>query len=133
MDDGEPVVGSLFPAGRDAPPVAQPAVCAFDGPAFAAVGVDRLGSPTAAAIDELVGVRGFGFAAPSPAADHGFDPASAQLPSQLLTVVAAIGPQLDWPQIARKQLVEQRQQVAPLVLVTSADPNRERCPGRLDG
>lgn len=133
MDDGEPVVGSSFPAGGDASPVAQPAVCAFDGPAFAAVRVGRLGSPAASAVDECVGVFGFGFAASSPSADHGFDAACAQLPSELLAVVAAVGPQLERPQFACEQLVEQRQQVESLVFVAGADPDRKRCPGRVDG
>ncbi len=127
------MVGASFPAGRNAPPVAQPAVCAFDGPAFAAVRVGRLGSPAASAVNELVDVRRFRFAAPAPSADHGLDAACVQLPSQLLAVVAAVGPQLDRPQSACEQLVEQRQQVESLVLVAGADPDRKWRPGRVDG
>jgi hypothetical protein len=126
------VVGSSFPASRDAPPVAQPAVCAFDGPAFVAVRVDRLWSAATAAVDERVGASGFGLAASPPPADHRLDAASAQLPSQLFAVVAAVGPQLKWPPVACEQLIKQRQQMQPLVLVAGTDPNRKRRPGRVD-
>jgi hypothetical protein len=132
LDHGKPVVGSSFPAGRDAPPVAKPAICPFDGPAFAAERVGRLGSPAASAVDERVGVPGFGFAAPAAAADHRFDAACAQLPAELLAVVAAVGPELEGPQLACQQLVEQRQQVQSFVLVAGADPDRKRRPGRVD-
>jgi len=132
LDHGEPVVGASFPAGRDAPPVAQPAVCAFDRPAFAAVGVAGFRSAAAAAEDELVGVQGFRFAAAAPAADHGFDAACTQLGSELFAVVAAVGPQLNRPQVAGKQLIDKRQELEPLVLVAGADPDRKRRPGRLD-
>ena len=73
MDDGEPVLGSSFPASGDAPPIAQPTVGAFNRPAFAVVRIGRLGSATAAAVDERVGVGGVGLAASSSSADHGFD------------------------------------------------------------
>lgn len=126
------MLGSSFPAGGDAPPIAQPTVGAFNGPAFAAVGVGRLGSATAAAVDERVGVGGVGLAASSSSADHRFDPACTQLPAQLLAVVAPVGPELERPQIAGQQLVNQRQQMQSFVLVAGADPDRERCAGGVD-
>lgn len=51
LDDGEPVVGVVFPAGRDASPVAQPAVCALDRPAVTAVLVAGFGTAAAASVD----------------------------------------------------------------------------------
>lgn len=73
-----------------------------------------------------------GFVAASASADHRFDAARTELPAELVAVVAAVGPQLDRPQLAREQLVEQRQQMQTFVLVAGADPDRKRRPRRVD-
>jgi hypothetical protein len=67
------------------------------------------------------------------AADPRGDPASAQLRLQLGRGVAAVGPELGGPQAALEQLVDERQQLAPLVLVGGPDPDREGGAARLDG
>lgn len=65
-------------------------------------------------------------------ANHGLDPASAQLAAQLGAVVSAIGPQLGRRAAAGTKLVDQGQQVQALVLVAGADADRKRRPGRVD-
>jgi hypothetical protein len=73
------------------------------------------------------------FAPAARAADPRRDPAPAQLPLQLGRGVAAVCPQLGGPQAAGEQLVDERQQLAPLVLVGRPDPDREGGAARLDG
>jgi hypothetical protein len=131
LDDGEPVVGVALPAGGDAPPVAQPAVGALDRPAFAAVRVAAPRDAAAAALDHH-GVVGGRLAGAAAAADHRRQATLADLLAQRLAVVAAVCPQLARPDLTREQLVEQRQQMPPLILVAGADPDRERDPGRVD-
>lgn len=74
----------------------------------------------------------FGFVAASASADYRLDAAFAHLSAELVAVIAAVGPQLGWPQPAREQLVQQRQQMQAFVLVACADPDRKRRPGRVD-
>lgn len=126
LDDGEPVVGLSFPAGGDAPPVAQPAVGAFDGPAVAAVWVAGFGAAavTAQAGRAVAGRRRIVSA--SALADHRLKTTLADPLSELLAVVAAVGPQLAWPDLPREQLIKQRQQLPTFVLVAGADLDRER-------
>lgn len=131
LDDGEPVVGVSFPAGGDAAPVTQPAVRPLDRPAVTAVWVAASRDAAAATLDHD-GVRGGCFARAAAAADHRLDTALADPGSQLLAVVAAVCPQLRRPDLAREQLVEQRQQLAAFVLVAATDPDRERDPARVD-
>lgn len=131
MEQRQVELGSAFPAGADAAPVVQPGVGAFDRPAVAAVGVGRLGAALAAAPDErrVVGGR----LVPAAAfADHRLDPAGAQLLTQPVGVIAAIGPQLDGSQSTREQLVDQGQQMPAFVLVAGGQPDRERDAGSID-
>jgi hypothetical protein len=51
------------------------------------------------------------------------------LAAELVTVVAAVGPELPWATTAAEQLVNQRQQMPPFVLVPRADPDRKRGAG----
>jgi hypothetical protein len=67
----------------------------------------------------------------APPRDHGFDAAPQQLPAQLIAVVASVGPQLRWAAAALEELVDERQQMPPLVLVARPDPNREGRAGRV--
>ena len=131
MDDGEPMLGSSFPAGRDAPPVAQPAVGAFDGPAFASERVAWSGPATVGPTHGRCAGRGW-LSPPATLADHRLDPALAQLAAQLGAVVAAVCPKLSRHEATSEQLINKRQQVQPLVLVAGADPDRKRRPGRVD-
>jgi len=131
LDHGEPVVGVAFPAGGDAPPVAQPAVGAFDRPAVAGVGVARAGPQPVGAADRR-GAVGDGIAGAAAAADHGLDAALTELLAELVRVVAAVGPQLARDDPARSKLINKRQQLPPLVLVAGADPDRKRRPAGLD-
>jgi hypothetical protein len=131
LDDGEPEFWSAFPAIGDAPPVTQPAVGAFDRPAFASERVARSGTATVRAAHGRCAGRD-GLSRPAALADHRFDPALAQLAAQLGAVVAAVCPELGRREATREQLVDQRQKVQPLVLVAGADPDRERCAGGVD-
>ena len=131
LDDREPEFGSAFPACGDAPPVAQPAVGAFDGPAFVSERVARSGPAAVGAAHGRGGGRD-GLSGPAALADHGLDSAPPQLPAQLGTVVAAVGPQLSRQEATSEQLVDERQEVQPLVLVAGPDPDRERRAGGID-
>lgn len=131
LDDGEPEFWAAFPASCDASPVAQPAVGAFDGPAFAS---ERVARPWPAAVCAAYGRcagRG-GLSGPAALADHRLDSTLAQLAAQLGAVVAAVCPKLSRQEAASKQLIDQRQQMQPLVFVAGADPNRERPTGGVD-
>ena len=91
--------------------------------------------PVAPAPPDLAGRRAGRdrFALAARAADPRRDPAPAQLRLQLGRGVAAVGPELGRPQAALEQLIDERQQLAPLVLVGGPDPDRERGAARLDG
>jgi hypothetical protein len=65
-------------------------------------------------------------ARPAASADPRLDRPLAQLLAKRLGVVAAVGPELARAQRAGEQLVDQRQQVAPLVLVAGRQPDRQR-------
>lgn len=66
-------------------------------------------------------------------ADHRLDAALGELVAQRLGVVAAVGPDLGWPQTAGEQLVDQRQQVPAFVLVAGGQPDSERGAVCVDG
>ena len=131
LDDGEPELWSTFPAGCDASPVAEPAVGAFDGPAFASEWVAWPGSAAVRAADRRCAGRD-GLPGPTALADHRLDAAQLQLLAQLAAVVAAVCPELGGQKATRKQLVDQRQQMPPLVLVAGPDADRKRRPGGVD-
>jgi hypothetical protein len=129
LEEGEVVVGLAVAAGGDPAPGFQPRVGAFDGPAVPRLRVGGAESPAAAAPDltgrcaqrrRLAGAARF--------ADPGLDLACAQLLLELGGGVAAVGPQLVRFDPALEQLIDQRQQVAALVLVAGAHADRERRP-----
>jgi hypothetical protein len=70
---------------------------------------------------------------PAALADHRLDPALLQLLAERGAVVAAVGPELGREQTAREQVVDQRQQLQPLVLVPGPDADREGRPDGVDG
>jgi hypothetical protein len=108
LEECEVELGSAFPAGGDAPPVVQPCVCALDRPAVTRLRIAAFCNAAPAAFHHPRArlCRFAGFAA---AADHRLDATYAQLATQLLTVVAAVCPQLERPPIADEQLVDKRQ------------------------
>lgn len=89
------------------------------------------GHAAAAALDRDR-VCGGWFAAAAATADQRLDAALTNPLAQVLAVVAAVCPQLRRPDLARKQLIEKRQQRVAFVLVAGADADRERDPGRVD-
>lgn len=124
MEEREVELGAAFPAGRDASPAVQPGVGAFDGPAVARLRVATPRDLTSAALDQAsVGLGRL--AAVAAAADHRLDPTRAQLLTEPLAVVAAVGPQLSRPPPLREQLVDERQEMQPFVLVAGADAHRQ--------
>lgn len=66
-------------------------------------------------------------------ADLRLDRPSAQLLAQRLGVVAAVGPQLGRPQAAREEVIDEREQLEPLVLVAAPEPDGERGAVGVDG
>lgn len=71
-------------------------------------------------------------AGPARLADAGADLALGQALLERARGIAAVGPQLARVDAGRGQLVEQRQQVAPLVFVAGREPDRERLSARVD-
>ena len=66
-------------------------------------------------------------------ADARLDPARAQLRVELGGGVAAVGPDLARRQPAAEQLIDEREQVRPFVLVARPDPQRKRGARGVDG
>jgi hypothetical protein len=66
------------------------------------------------------------------AADDGVDRAGAELVAEPLDVVAAVGPELARALAAGEQVIDERQQVALLVLVAGGQPDRQRRAGSVD-
>jgi hypothetical protein len=110
----------------------QPGVGALDRPALAGIRVACFGLALAAAPD-LVRARREGVALAASPADLRLDRPRAQLLAQRLGVVAAVGPDLGGAQAAGEQLIDQRQQVALLVLVPGRKPDGKRGAVGVDG
>jgi hypothetical protein len=91
--------------------------------------------PLSSAPPDLAGrrARRDRFALAARAADPRRDPAPAQLRIELGRGVAAVCPELGGLQAAGEQLVDERQQLAALVLVGRADPDREGRAACVDG
>jgi hypothetical protein len=133
LDDCEPEFGPSFPAGRDSPPVTQPAVGAFDRPAVPGVGVGGFRAQPAPTPDLTGWCAGRDrLAWPALPANPRIDPARQQLRVQVGRRVATVGPQLGRDQAAAEQVVNERQQLGALVLVARADPDREGGAARVD-
>ena len=66
-------------------------------------------------------------------ADAGADPALAERQLVSGRGVAAVGPELLGMDAGLSEPLEQRQQVAPLVLVARRERDRKRQPARIDG
>jgi hypothetical protein len=133
-EEREVVVVLDVAAGRDPALCFQPGVRALDRPAVASLRVAGRELAFLAAPDlagELAGGNRIPGAAPL--ADPGLDPAFAQGLRERARVVAAIGPELAGPDPACKERVDERQQMAALVLVASREPDRKRRPAGVYG
>jgi len=134
VEEGEVVVGLAIASGGDPSSCFQPGVCALDRPALAGLRVARLQPPLLAPPDlvgSLPGRDRLGGLAPP--ADAGADPALGERPLVRLRGVAAVGPELERMDPGRGERVEQRQQVALLVLVAGPEADRQRQPAGVDG
>ena len=134
MEEGEVVVGFAVAAGVDAAHCFQPGVGAFDGPAVVCLRVAGFDSSFFAAPDFAAALPGGDRVAGAAwLADAGADFALGQSLLERARGVAAVCPQLAGVDAGGGELVEQWQQVAPLVFVAGCEPDRERLAGRVDG
>jgi hypothetical protein len=118
LEEGEVVVGVVVFAGGDSSSCFQPGVGAFDGPAVACLGVACFELSSFAAPDLSGWCSGRDrFVGSSWFADSRFDLAFAQGGVDRLGGVAAVGPEFVRADAACDQFVDERQQVASLVLV----------------
>jgi hypothetical protein len=127
VEEGEVVVGLAVAAGRDPAERFQPGVGALDRPALARVRVFGLQSALLAAPDLAGGGAGRDRVAFfARLADPGADAALGECLLVGGGGIAAVGEQFLRDDLARAQRVEQRQQVALLVLVARREQDRER-------
>lgn len=104
----------------------------FDLPAVTAERIGSLGLQAPPAAD-IPGAGRDRVAASATSADHRLHAVREELLADLFAVVAAVSPQLRGLDPAREQVFQKREQVPSFVLVAGADPDRERCPARVDG
>jgi hypothetical protein len=126
VEEGEVVLGFAVAPGSDSAEGFQPGVGAFDRPALGCLWVDRFEAALFAAPDlagDGVGRDRVAFAAW--AADAGADAALGECLLVRGGVVAAVGEQLLRPDAPLVQQLEQRQQVALLVLVAGREQDLE--------
>jgi hypothetical protein len=92
-----------------------------------------LQSPLLAPPDLVGSLPGRGrLAGPAPLADPRGDPPLGERPLVRARGIAAVGPELGRPDRRRGERVEQRQQVALLILVAGPEQDGERQPARVD-
>ena len=134
LEEGEVVGGLAVAPGGDSAQRLQPGVGALDRPAMAGLRVARLQPPLLPPPD-LVGrlPRRDRLTAAARLGDPRPDPALGQRLFVRARGVAAVCPQLLGVDPDLRQPLEQRQQVALLVLVAGADQDRERQPAGVDG
>jgi hypothetical protein len=133
VEEGEVVVGFAVAAGADPAQCFQPGVRPFDRPPVAGVRVGGLQPPLFAAPYLAHRVAGRERLAGAPRlADPRLDLPVGQCLLVRARGVAAVGPQLGRLDADGGELVEQRQQVAALVLVAGAEQDRQRQPALLD-
>jgi hypothetical protein len=134
LEEGEVVVGLAVPAGGDPAQRLQPGVRALDRPALAGLRIARLQPPLLPPPDLVASLSGRDrLPGPAGLADAGADPAFGQRLLVRARGVAAVGPELARMDPDRGQALQQRQQVAPLVLVAGRERDLERQPARVDG
>jgi hypothetical protein len=133
VEEGEVVVGFAVAAGADAAECFQPGVGAFDGPAVTGLWVAGFDASFFAAPDFAAALLGWDRVARSAwLADARADPALGECLFVGAWGVAAVGPEFVGLDADFGELVEQWQQVAPLVLVSGPEQDLERDPARLD-
>lgn len=127
MEEGEVVLGlAVSPSGDAALPL-QPGVRPFDREAVAGLRVAAAQPPLGAAPDLAHGRTGRDrLACATWLRDVRFDLPLAQRLLELAPGVAAVGPELARTDAARGEGVEEREQVAALVLVAGREPDLER-------
>jgi hypothetical protein len=134
VEEGEVVVGLALAPRRDPSSCFQPGVRALDGPA---VTCERVGSfePSLLAAPDLACRRAGGdrLARAARLADARLDLALAQGLLDRARGIGAVGPELTRVDAALGEGIEQREQVALLVLVSGREPDRERRPARVYG
>jgi hypothetical protein len=134
VQEGEVVGGFAFAAGGDPASCFEPGVGAFDWLAVAGVAVAGAGAASASAPHLATADAGRDrLAGPPRLADPRLDLAPEQRLLELAGGVAAVGQQLAGLDPAGEQRVDQRQQVAALVLVPGRQPQLQRPPSRVDG
>ena len=134
MEEGEVVVGFAVAAGVDAAHCFEPGVGAFDGPAVAGLWVACFDASLFAAPDFAPLLAGGDRVAGAAwLADARADFAFGESLLERRGGVAAVCPKLVGVDAGGGELVEQWEQVAPLVFVARCEPDRERLAGRVDG
>ena len=134
LQEGEVVLGLAVAAGADPPQRRQPGVGALDRPAMTGLRVARFQAPLLSPPDLVARRPGRDrLAAAARLADPGADPALGERPLVRSRGIAAVGPELARLDAGLSEPLEQRQQVAPLVLVAGPEADRERQPARVDG
>jgi hypothetical protein len=129
VEECEVVVGFAVAAGGDAALGFEPGVRSFDRPAVARFSVVCFERAFLAAPDLAAGLAGRdGFVGSSSFADPRLDLAFAQGLLELRRVVAAVGPDLAWTDLACDQRVDQGQQVLSLVFVPGGESHLKRRP-----
>jgi len=134
LEKGEVVGGLAVTAGGDPAQRLQPSVRALDRPAVAGLRVTCLQPPLLASPN--LARRGTGrdrVARPPRFADPRLDRSFAQCLLECRRGVAAVGPELARTDPGLGERVDQRQQVALLVLVAGRKPDGEGAPERVDG
>jgi len=134
LEEGEVVVGLAVSAGGDPAERLQPGVRPLDRPALAGLRIARLQPPLLSPPDLVARLSGRDrLPGPAGLADAGADPALGKRPLVRARGIAAVGPELARMDPGRGETLQQRQQVAPLVLVAGRERDRERQPARIDG
>jgi hypothetical protein len=101
---------------------------------MAGLGIVRLQPPLLPPQDLVASLPGRDrLPGPAGLADAGADLALGQRPLVRARGIAAVGPELARMDPGRGEALQQRQQVAPLVLVAGRERDRERQPARIDG
>src|SRR6266480_6900836 len=134
LEEGEVVCGLAVTAGGDPPQRLQPSIGPLDRPAVASLRVTCLQPPPLAPPDLPRRRPGRDrLARPPRFADPRLDRPLAQCPLERRRGVAAVGPELARTDAGLGERVEQRDQVALLVLVAGREPDGERVAERVDG
>ena len=127
VEEGEVVVGFAVAAGCGAAFRFQPGVGALDRPAVAGVRVTCFGCAFLAAPDLASDLVGGGWlVGPAASAEPRFDRAVAEGLLERERVVATVGPHLAGDEAPPDQRVDERQQMAALVLVAGRQPHLKR-------